>query len=300
MRALRTPDERFDGLADWPYAPHYEEVGDTEGGTLRLHYADEGPPDAPPVLLLHGEPTWGYLYRSMIPPLADAGLRVVVPDLAGFGRSDKPADVADYTFARQVQWTAELVDGLGLRDVTLVGQDWGGLVGLRLVAGEPDRYARVVACNHGFPTGDRDPTPAFLEWLEYSQAVDPFPAGEIVGRACLADLPPQVIAAYDAPYPDETFKAGARVFPALVPIRPDDPAAADQRAAWEVLEGWTKPFLTAFGDSDPVTAGADAMFQQRIPGARGQAHVTIAKAGHNLPEDAGAELAAVVAAFAGR
>lgn len=297
MRVLRTPDECFDGLEDWPYAPHYADVEDTEGGTLRLHYVDEGSPDAPSVLLLHGEPTWGYLYRSMIPVLVDAGLRVVVPDLVGFGRSDKPVETYDYTFARQVQWTTRLVERVELRDVTLVGQDWGGLVGLRLVASDPDRFARVVACNHGFPTGDRQPSEAFLQWLEYSQAVESFPVGEIVSRACLSGLSPGAVAAYDAPYPTEAHKAGARIFPVLVPIRPDDPASADQRAAWQILEQWTKPFLTAFSDSDPVTAGADAVFRARIPGAWDQAHATIAGAGHNLQDDKGPELAQIIAEF---
>jgi haloalkane dehalogenase len=297
VRALRTPDDRFDGLPDFPFQPRYLDVPDGDGGQLRVHYVDEGPPQGPVALLLHGEPTWAYLYRSVIPPLVDAGLRAVVPDMPGFGRSDKPTSTSDYTYARHVAWMRAVVTQLDLRDVTVVGQDWGGLVGLRLVAEEPDRYARAVASNHGLPTGDRPATPAFLEWLERSQSMPEFPCGQIVARACLTSLTVEEVAAYDAPYPDETFKAGARIYPALVPIRPDDPASEDQRRAWQVLETWTKPFLTAFSDSDPITAGAEKVFQSRIPGAEGQPHVTIQKAGHNLQEDAGEQLAEHIARF---
>lgn len=297
MQVLRTPDERFAGLDDFPFDPNYLEVADGEGGRLRLHYVDEGPRDAAPVLLLHGEPTWGYLYRAMIPIIADAGLRVVVPDLPGFGRSDKPAGLQDYSYARHVRWAAEFVERLDLRGVTLLGQDWGGLVGLRLIAQDGDRYARAVATNHGLPTGDRPPTPAFLDWLERSQAMATFPAGAVVAGGCVTELSEAVVAAYDAPYPDETYKAGARIFPVLVPIRADDPAADDQRAAWKVLERWDRPFLTAFSDSDPITAGAERMFQERIPGARGVHHVTIEGAGHNLQEDRGEALAEALVAF---
>jgi haloalkane dehalogenase len=297
VRVLRTPDARFEALPDFPFQPHYLDVADGDGGQVRVHYLDEGPPDGPVVLLLHGEPTWAYLYRTVIPPLVDAGLRAVVPDMPGFGRSDKPTRQSDYTYARHVAWMRAAVTRLDLRDATLVGQDWGGLVGLRLVAEEPDRYARVVASNHGFPTGDRPATPAFLEWLERSQSMPEFPCGEIVARACLTSLTREEVAAYDAPHPDDTFKAGARVYPALVPIRPDDPASDDQRRAWRVLETWTKPFLTAFSDSDPITAGAEAVFQSRIPGAAGQPHATITKAGHNLQEDAGPQLAEHIVRF---
>jgi haloalkane dehalogenase len=299
VRVLRTPEARFDGLSDFPFEPHYIDVPDGDGGRLRVHHLDEGPRDGPVVLLLHGEPTWAYLYRSVVPPLVEAGLRAVVPDMPGFGRSDKPAERSDYTYARHVAWMRSVMTQLDLRDVTLVGQDWGGLVGLRLVADDPDRYARVVASNHGLPTGDRPATPAFLEWLERSQSMPEFPCGEIVARACLTSLTAEEIAAYDAPYPDETFKAGARIYPALVPVRPDDPASEEQRRAWRVLETWTKPFLTAFSDSDPITAGAETVFQSRIPGAAGQPHVTIEKAGHNLQEDAGEHLAEHIARFVG-
>lgn len=282
MQTLRTPDERFAALPDFPFSPHYVQVADGEGGSLRLHYLEEGSPRGEVILLLHGEPTWSYLYRSMIPGLAEAGWRVVVPDLPGFGRSDKPARPSDYSYQRQVDWLRGFVAALGLTAITLFGQDWGGLIGLRLVAAEPERYARVVAANHGFPTGDRPPNEAFLNWREYSQSVPELPVGQICQNACLAELSPAEVAAYDAPYPDESYKAGARIFPALVPIRPDDPASAAVRQAWQILERWEKPFLTTFSDSDPITAGADQVFQQRIPGARGLPHRTITAAGHNL------------------
>lgn len=292
MDALRTPDDRFTALAGYPFAPHYLTV---DG--LRIHYVDEGGASAPTVLLLHGEPSWSYLYRKMIPVLTGAGLRAVAPDLVGFGRSDKPIRREDYTYQRHVDWLRGVLLGLDLRDVTLVCQDWGGLLGLRLVAEHPDRFARVVTANTFLPTGDRDPGPAFLAWREFSQTVPQFPVGQIVSRGCATELPADVIAAYDAPFPDETYKAGARQFPTLVPATPDDPAAPANRAAWEVLRAWTKPFLTAFSDLDPITAGGDRLFQELIPGTRGQPHTTIAGGGHFLQEDRGEELARVVVQF---
>lgn len=293
MEILRTPDERFAALPGYPFAPHYVELA----GGLRVHYLDEGPRDGAVVLCLHGEPSWSYLYRTMIPPLVAAGLRVIAPDLVGFGRSDKPAARSDYTFAAHVGWTRAVLDALGLRELTLFCQDWGGLIGLRLVGEDPDRFARVVACNTFLPTGDREAQPAFYAWREYAQTVPELPVGAIVGRGCARGVSPEVIAAYDAPFPDERYKAGARQFPALVPVRPDDPASADNRAAWERLRAYTRPFLTVFGDSDPITRGADRALQKAIPGAAGQPHATIERGGHFLQEDAGPELARAVAAF---
>jgi haloalkane dehalogenase len=298
MEARRTPDERFDGLPGYPFAPHYAEVADGEGGSLRVHFVDEGAPDAPVVLLLHGEPSWSYLYRTMIPAFTDAGLRAVAPDLVGFGRSDKPAKRSDYTYERHVEWMrALLFDELDLGGITLVCQDWGGLIGLRLVGEHPDRFSRVVAANTFLPTGDRDLGAAFFAWQRFSQDVEQFPVGRIVNGGCTTDLPPDVIAAYDAPFPDESFKEGARQFPLLVPSTPDDPAAEPNRRAWETLRQWDKPFLTAFSDADPITAGAERVLQSDIPGASGQAHTTIAGGGHFLQEDRGEELAAVVVEF---
>ena len=298
MEALRTPEERFADLPDYPFEPNYAEVRDGEGGTLRVHYLDEGPSDAAPVLLVHGEPSWSYLYRHMVPVLVDAGHRVVVPDLVGFGRSDKPTRQTDYSYARHVAWLSELVfDHLDLRDATFFGQDWGGLLGLRLVADEPDRFARVVIGNSGLPTGHGPASEAFLRWQRFSQTTPVFPVGNLVGSACTTELSSAVVAAYDAPFPDDTFKAGARIFPSFVPTNPDDPETAPNQAAWRVLEAFQKPFLCAFSDSDPVTAGGDAPFLATVPGARGRQHPTIVGAGHFLQEDAGPELAAVIRDF---
>jgi haloalkane dehalogenase len=304
MEALRTPDERFADLPGYPFEPHYLQVPDGEGGDLRVHYLDEGPGSAGasggagPVLLLHGEPSWSYLYRKMIPVLTGAGLRVVAPDLVGFGRSDKPSKRTDYTYQRHVDWlVAALFDQLDLGNITLVGQDWGGLLGLRLVAEHPDRFDRVVAANTFLPTGDRDPGEAFLAWQKFSQEVPELPVGRIVAGGCVTPMAPEVQAAYDAPFPDESYKEGARQFPLLVPTQPHDPASGANRAAWDVLRGWNKPFLTAFADSDPITRGAERHLQEQIPGTKGQAHTTIEGAGHFLQEDRGEQLARVVADF---
>ncbi len=292
MDVLRTPDERFENLPGYPFVPHYAEV---EG--LRIHYVDEGPREAAPLLLLHGEPSWSYLYRKMIPILVAAGHRVVAPDLVGFGRSDKPASREDYTYQRHVDWMAGLLTALDLRDVTLVGQDWGGLIGLRLAAEHEGRFARIVASNTFLPTGDIPPGRFFLRWQRYSQEVPVFHAGGIVKGACKTELAPEVIAAYDAPFPDDRYLAGARQFPALVPTTPDDPASEPNRRAWEVLKRWRKPFLCAFSDGDPITRGGDRYFQAAVPGTQGQPHTTITDAGHFLQEDKGEELAQVIVAW---
>ncbi len=298
MDALRTPDDRFADLPGYGFAPNYVEVRSGDDGTLRVHYLDEGPRDAAVVLLMHGEPSWSFLYRKMIPVLTAAGLRSIAPDLIGFGRSDKPTERTDYTYARHVEWMrAALFDALELRGVTLVGQDWGGLVGLRLVGEHPDRFARVVAANTFLPTGDTPPGDAFLAWQRFSQTVDEFPVGFIINTGCTTELADDIVAAYDAPFPNETFKAGARQFPMLVPTSPDDPAAAANRAAWDVLRAFDRPFLTAFSDEDPITRGGDRVFQRDVPGCAGQAHTTITGGGHFLQEDRGEELARVVAAF---
>lgn len=300
MKTLRTPDDRFADLPDWPFEPRYAEIPDGDGGTLRVHYVDEGPADAAPVLLLHGEPSWAYLYRHMIPPLVEAGHRVVVPDQVGFGRSDKPTEPDDYSYARHVAWMSSLVfDHLDLSDVTFFGQDWGGLIGLRLVAAEPDRYARLVVANTGLPTGDHGPSEAFLAWQRFSQTSPVFPIGELIDRATVTELPAEVVAAYDAPFPDDAHKAGARIWPSHVPTSPEDPAAPDNRAAWEVLKAFDRPVLCCFSDQDPVTAGGDKPFRTLIPGAQGQPHTTMEGGGHFLQEDVGPELAALINDFIG-
>lgn len=291
MRVLRTPDERFSGLPDYDFAPRYVDVSDQDGGSLRVHYVDEGPAGASPILCLHGEPSWSFLYRKMIPPLVAAGHRVIAPDLVGFGRSDKPSEQTDYTYGRHVAWMRELlVDHLDIADATLFGQDWGGLVGLRLVAEHPDRFARVVIGNTGLPTGDRPVSDAFLAWRKFSRESPSFDIGTLIDRATATSLTAEEMAAYDAPFPDDRYKAGARMFPSLVPITPDDPAAEANRAAWEVLRRWDKPFITCFSDRDPVTAGGDKPFRAHVPGAHGQPHPTIVGAGHFLQEDAAPEL----------
>ncbi|MGB1225501.1 MAG: haloalkane dehalogenase [Mycobacterium sp.] len=296
MDVLRTPDERFANLPDFPFEPHYVEVDSGAGTTLRMHYLDEGPPDGEVVLLLHGEPSWSYLYRKMIPVLVDAGLRAVAIDLVGFGRSDKPTR-RDYTYAAHTDWTWAAIEAIGLTDVTLVCQDWGGLIGLRLVAEQPERFVRVVAANTMLPTGDHHPGKAFLAWQKFSQEVPVFPAGQILNGATVSTLEPEVIAAYDAPFPDDGYLAGARQFPMLVPTSPDDPAAPRNRVAWEALGRFDRPFLCAFSDSDPITGAAEPVLRSHVSGAEGQDHVTIVDAGHFLQEDKGRELAAAVVEF---
>jgi haloalkane dehalogenase len=292
MNILRTPDDRFANLPGFAFEPHYVDV---DG--LRMHYVDEGPRDTAPVLLLHGEPSWCYLYRKMIPVLTGAAHRAIAPDLIGFGRSDKPGERSDYTYQRHVDWLAAFVEALELSDVTLVCQDWGGLIGLRVAAEHEERFARIVAANTFLPTGDRPPGDAFMRWQKFSQEAPEFHIGRIVNGGCVSDLSEEVIAAYDAPFPDDSYKAGARQFPMLVPTSPDDPASEANGAAWEVLRRWEKPFLTAFSDNDPVTRGADRLFQAEVPGTKGQPHTTIAGGGHFLQEDKGEELAAVVNSF---
>jgi len=301
MDFLRTDDSCFNNLPDYNFSPNYLMVDDSEGGQLRVHYLDEKldeePVTAAPILLLHGEPSWSYLYRKMIPILVQAGHRVIVPDLVGFGRSDKPSNRTDYTYQRHVDWIKSLVLQLELTSITLVCQDWGGLIGLRLVAEDTSRFARIVAANTMLPTGDHDPGDAFIKWQKYSQEVPVFSSGNVINGATTTELSAEVIAAYNAPFPEEKYKEGARQFPLLVPTTPDDPAAEKNRAAWKVLAQWKKPFLTAFSDSDPITNGGDKLMQELIPGTTGQNHTTILNAGHFLQEDQGETLADVVVQF---
>jgi haloalkane dehalogenase len=289
MKLLRTPDERFKGLPGYPFRPHYAEV---DG--IRIHYVDEGYYEHETVLMLHGEPSWSYLYRKMIPVVVEAGYRVIAPDLVGFGKSDKPAEMSDYSYQRHVIWMTGLIKSLDLKNITLVCQDWGGLIGLRIAAENEERFKRICASNTGLPTGGRKLSEAFHAWREYSQKTPDFNIGQIISGACVKKLEPEVIAAYDAPFPDDSYKAGARIFPALVPIAPDDPAVPANLKAWEVLSRWQKPFLTAFSDSDPITRGGDAAFQKNIPGTKGMKHTTIKSAGHFVQEDKGEEWARII------
>jgi haloalkane dehalogenase len=298
MRTLRTPDDRFADLPDFDLEPRYAEVSDQDGATLRMAYVEAGPEDGPVAVLLHGEPSWSFLYRTMIPVLTAAGIRSVVPDLVGFGRSDKPAEPGDHSYARHVEWVrALLFDALELRGVTVVGQDWGGLIGLRLVGEHPDRFARVVAANTGLPTGDTDMPEV---WWQFRNAVEKAPTldiGRFVQSGCRKPMSAEVRAAYDAPFPDETYKAGPKAMPGLVPTRPDDPASEANRAAWRRLTELNLPFLVAFSDGDPITGAMAPILRKAMPGAADRDHPTIAGAGHFLQEDAGPALGAAVASF---
>ena len=295
MNLLRTPDSRFTGLPGYPWAPRYTEV---DG--VRIHHAEDGPGGAAPVLLLHGEPTWSYLYRKVIPVLAGAGHRVLAPDLVGFGRSDKPAGRADYSYARHVAWMAGWMRALDLRGVTLVCQDWGALIGLRLVAEHPERFARVVVANGGLPTGDQHTPFPFKVWQAFARWTPRFPVGRLVQAGSETRLPPEVVAAYDAPFPGERFKAGPRSLPALVPTRASDPANGANRRAWEALRAWDRPLLTAFGDRDRFFKGVDRLLQRTVPGAAGEPHTVLRGAGHFIQEDAGEALGKVVADWLAR
>lgn len=314
MEYQRTPDERFDNLADYPFKPNYLQIADGEGGELRLHYLDEGPADGPVLLLMHGQPAWSYLYRYMIPPLVAAGFRVIAPDLIGFGRSDKPTRMEDYTYAGHVAWMSEWLTTLDLTDITVFFQDWGSLIGLRLVAAFPQRFSHVVLANGGLPTGiiprdyteplkeayktlpvvkanelgerfrDTSGIPGFLYWRKFCAESPDLEIGDIFGAISAAMLD-DMRHAYNAPFPDQSYMAGARQFPSLVPVFHDEPEVEENKAAWEVLRKFDKPFMLAFADSDPVTAGGDKIFLAEVPGCQGVAHRTIENAGHFLQQD---------------
>jgi haloalkane dehalogenase len=298
MQTLRTPDERFGDLPEFPYSPRYYELPDDEGGALRVAWVEDGPDGADPVLMLHGEPSWSFLYRRMIPVLVAAGHRVICPDLVGFGRSDKPTRREDHTYARHVEWMRVLAfDVLGLARVTLVGQDWGGLIGLRMAAEHPERFARLVVANTGLPTGDI-PMPEI--WWRFREAMQNQPAiqvGRFVQSGCLREMSDAVRAAYDAPFPDDAYCAGPRAMPGLVPTSPDDPAAPANRAAWAALRESATPMLVAFSDGDPITGAMGPIFQREMRGAQGYQHPVIHGAGHFLQEDAGEELAKHIVEF---
>jgi haloalkane dehalogenase len=293
MNVLRTPDDRFADLTDYPFQPNYLPISVEGLGEARQHYLDEGTPDGPVVLLLHGEPSWSYLYRHMIPPLSAAGFRVIAPDLIGFGKSDKPDDVALFSYAGHVEWLTQFTNALALDDITLFCQDWGGLLGLRLVAQMPDRFNAVVASNTGLPIGT-PPSPAFMAWRTLAANTPDLPIGAILQQATVRTLTESEVAAYDAPFVDVSYKAAARAFPLLVPIDTAEPAAVDNLAAWSSLSRFKKPFLTLFGDSDPVTACGEKHFIERIPGAVGQPHRILSQTGHFSQEDSPVELAAAI------
>ncbi len=275
MSVLRTPDECFENLTDFPFKPRYLEIQDADLGSLRIHYLDEGPRDGPVILCLHGEPSWSYLYRKMIPHFTAAGLRTVAPDLVGFGRSDKPAKRSDYSYIKHVQWMKDWIEGAQLKDITLLGQDWGGLIGLRLLAENPNLFARFSLSNTFLPTGDQGVSEAFERWRAFSQENEEFDTGRIVNLFGHGSLSEREVEAYRAPFPSDEYKAGARQFPMLVPTDPDDPASEDNRSAWQVLMQWDKPALMCFSDSDPITGGGDRAFLKRVPGTKDQPHITL-------------------------
>jgi len=291
-QVLRTPEARFANLPDFAYTPHYTEIGG-----VRIAHIDEGPRDAPTVLLMHGEPTWSFLYRKMIPVLLDAGMRVVAPDLVGFGRSDKPANKSDYSYLNHVQWMSAWMQAKDLQNVTLFCQDWGSLIGLRMVAEAPERFARIVLANGGLPTGMEEVPRAFKIWRAFSRYSPWFPIGRIVKTGCVAGLSPEEVAAYDAPFPSRRYKVAARLFPGFVPTTPQDPERQNNERAWELFKRWDKPFLTLFSSRDPVTRGGHKVWQELVPGAQGQAHAITRQAGHFLQEDKGVEVAHAIVRF---
>lgn len=288
---LRTPDHCFEKLPNYPFTPNYLDVGGP-----RMHYVDEGPRNADPVLMLHGEPTWSYLYRHMIPICAAAGHRVIAPDLIGFGKSDKLAKVEDYSYQKHMDWLLSLLDHLDLNNITLVCQDWGSLLGLRLAAENATRFKAIVVGNGMLPTGEEKVPGAFKIWRAFALNSPWFPISRIVEFGSFKSFSKDERRAYDAPFPAKKYKAGTRAFPALVPITPDNPASEANKAAWKVLEKWDKPFLTTFSNGDPITRGGDKYMQSRIPGAKGMPHITL-KGGHFLQEDAGTEFANAVNAL---
>jgi haloalkane dehalogenase len=289
MKILRTPESRFANLPDYPFAPHYHQITPD----LRLHYVDEGPADAAPVLMLHGEPSWSYLYRHMITPVAAQGLRVLAPDLIGFGKSDKPTSQEDYSYATHVAWIRSWIEALDLKDITLVCQDWGSLIGLRLAAEMPERFARILIGNGGLPAGAGSISGAFKVWRAFASYSPWFPIGWIIQGGVRRRLSAAERAAYDAPFPDSSYKAGARIFPKLVPITDNDPAVPANKKAWTVFEQWEKPFICCYSNGDPITRGLDRGFKARVPGTRGQPHTTL-NGGHFMQEDDAANFARLI------
>jgi len=292
MKLLHTPDSRFENLPDFNFGSHYLEV---DG--IRIHYIDEGPKNGENILLMHGEPSWSYLYRHMIPILVRAGYRTIAPDLVGFGRSDKPAEQSDHSYRKHVVWITKWVEFLDLKNITLFCQDWGSLIGLRVAIENQDRFSRIVLSNGGLPTGEQRMHDAFMQWRDFSRNSPKFKIKSIIQSGTVTKLSQGVLRGYDAPFPDDSFKAGARIMPSLVPISVDDPEHKANKRAIEKFMKWNKPFLTAFSDKDAITKGGERFWQKYIPGAQGQNHTTIKNAGHFVQEDKGPELANLIVDF---
>lgn len=288
MQILRTPDECFANLPGWPFAPHYTTIDAGDGTPLRIHCVDEGPRDAAPILLMHGNPSWSYLYRHMIPGLVAGGHRVVAVDLVGLGRSDKPADRADYTQQAHVAWMTAWLEAMDLRHVTLFCQDWGGTIGLHLVANHPERFDRVIAANTGIPLGEGE-TDFMKMWVSMMQDATEFP-WMMFAQGMTRQVPEEELAAYRAPFPEPRYEAGILKFPSLIAVQPDNPGVPRNLAAWEKLKDFRKPFLTLWGQKDPVARGADKRMHAHIPGCEGQPHHRFPDANHFLQEDVPAEL----------
>ena len=294
MPIIRTPDERFDNLPGFPYQPHYTSVNG-----VRIHYVDEGAGEV--ILCLHGEPSWSYLYRKMIPILSRQQ-RVLAMDFVGFGRSDKYTERGEYSFDMHHDTIVGFINALGLAEITLVVQDWGGLIGLTVASEMPERFARLVIMNTGLPTGDQPMGKAFMRWREFAASQTDMPVSTVIynGVAQKERLTPDILAAYDSPFPDATYKAGAMVFPLLVPLQPGDAGAAEMRQARQALSSWEKPALVMFSDKDPITRGGDAFFRALIPTAKDQPEIEISDAGHFLQEDKGEEIALHIVDFMSR
>jgi haloalkane dehalogenase len=297
MDVKRTPDARFERLDGYAFAPHYAEVKAEDGTSLRVHFVDEGPRAAAPVVLMHGNPSWSYLYRKIIPRLVAHGHRVLAPDLVGLGRSDKPAAKSDYTLARHVEWISQWLVAVGARNATLFAQDWGGLIGFPVAMRHPERFARLIAANTGLPVG-QGASPTLQQWLDFSDHATALPVAQLAHGFTVNGLTDAEKQAYDAPFPDETFQAAALSFPRLIPLQPDNPGLPLMLETWRLLERWTKPLLTVFGDRDPISKGADRSFQQRVPGAKGQPHAMLSPAHHFLQEDQPEAIAEHIHAFA--
>lgn len=297
-QALRTPEERFLNLPEFSFTPHYLTVPDERFGDLRMHYVEEGPAAAPVVLLLHGQGCWSYLYRRMIPLLVAGGFRVIAPDYIGFGRSDKLPATGDYTFQRHIDWLTAFLDKLALRDITAYLFDWGGFFGLRIAAERPEFFARLVLSNTNLPTGQGSGNAWFIKWREEQFAMPRFPQGEMVNDGVVHKLRPEIIAAFDAPYPDESHKTGPRRFPMILPILADDPAAIANAQAWKILAGWQKPVLTLYSAAFAGGAMGPDRVLAHLPGARGQAHALLRDANFYITEDQGEEVARRIAEFA--